>query len=127
MSYRFDRKLIKNPDGKVEFRRFRAGGRDHYHIATWLEGSDEELDRVARVEYRLHPSFKRPVRSSSDRGNKFSITLWAWGMFNVDAVLHFQDGTSESHNYYLNYELPDDDGENYIDLTPDELRADKAT
>ena len=116
MSYKFQRQIIKNPDGKIKYRQFSEGGREHFHIGIWVEGSDQELDNIEKVVYKLHPSFRRRLRSSSNRKNEFSITIWTWGMFNIEATIHFKDGTQETHNYYLSYDLPPDNGDNYVSV-----------
>ena len=116
MTLSFDRQIIKNPQGQIKYRFLHKGGREHYHIGISLEGSDEELDKVEKVEYELHPSFKRRVRSSANRENKFSITIWTWGMFKIEATIYFTDGSTSKHSYYLSYELPADDGSNYTEV-----------
>lgn len=115
MSLKFRNQIIKNPEGKIKYRKFSENGREHFHIGVWLDGPDEELDQVSKVELTLHPSFRNPVRSSENRANKFSITFWTWGMFDISARIHFQDGTVRESNYYLSYELPADNGGNYVE------------
>ena len=127
MSYQFNQQIIHNADGKIEFRRFRPGGRDHYQVKIWLEGDNDEIARVTAVDYQLHASFKQPARSSSNPDDNFAITIWTWGMFNIDAVIHLEDGTSTNQTFFLNYELPEDNGKNYIDLTPGDLESGQAT
>lgn len=116
MTLSFNREIIKTSEGQIKYRLFHDGGREHYHIGIWLEGDKEELDDVEKVEYELHPSFKRRLRSSSNRENNFSITIWTWGMFNIEATVHFKDGSSRKHTYYLSYELPPDTGSNYAQV-----------
>jgi transcription initiation factor IIF auxiliary subunit len=114
MNFKVNRQVIKNPAGKIKFWKPDKNGREHFHVGIWIEGSDDELDSIDHVEYTLHQSFKRPVRSSSNRSNKFSITIWTWGMFPIEIAIHLHDGTINRFQHYLSYELPDDDGTNYI-------------
>ena len=114
MAFTIDKQVIKNPEGKIKFWKPDGNSPEHYHLGVWVEASDQELDLVERVEYTLHPSFKRPVRSSANRSNKFSITFWTWGMFMIDVVLYLHDGTTRQIQYYLSYDLPEDDGTNYV-------------
>lgn len=114
MSLSFKQQVIKDPQGKIKYKLFRAGGREHYRLGVWLDGSDDELDKIERVEYLLDPTFKRPNRSSSNRGNKFSITFWTWGMFTIRATIYYKGGTTEERQHLLSYELPVDNGENYV-------------
>lgn len=47
-------------------------GDDWWKWAVWIDGPTSELDDVVEVEYKLHPSFPRPVRIVSDRGFQVS-------------------------------------------------------
>lgn len=108
--------VIRTPQGRIKIKRFNQGGNEHYHIGIWVNGSDQDLDAVDYVEYLLHPSFKNRERSSSNRANKFSVTIWTWGMFEIDVVVHLKTGGKERINYYLSYELPEDTGEEYQEM-----------
>jgi transcription initiation factor IIF auxiliary subunit len=114
MTFSIERQIIKNPQGKIKFWKPTSTAREHYHIGIWIEGAAEELNNVSHVEYKLPASFKRPERSSSNRGNKFSITIWTWGIFMMDIYIHMRDGSVQKIQYYLDYKLPADDGNNYV-------------
>jgi transcription initiation factor IIF auxiliary subunit len=115
-SLRIKQNVIRSVDGRIKYRKFNVGGREHYHLGVWLDGDDRELDRIVKVEYELHPSFTNRVRSSSNRKNQFSVTFWTWGMFDIGVRIHRQDGSVEELTHHLRYELPPDDGTNYVDL-----------
>jgi transcription initiation factor IIF auxiliary subunit len=114
MSLSFDRQVIKDPKGRIKYKLFSRKGREHYHIGIWLDGEETELDQVEKIEYELHQTFKNPLRSSSNRDNKFSITIWTWGQFNIRATIYYKNGETEERQFYLDYDLPPDDGENYV-------------
>lgn len=114
MTFSIARQIIRNPQGRIKFWKPSEREREHYHIGVWIEGSAEELGQVEHVEYVLHPSFKRPVRTSSNRDNKFSVTFWTWGMFPIDVYIHMLDGSVVTLQHYLSYDLPTDDGTNYV-------------
>lgn len=114
MTLAIKQQIVKNPAGKIKYWKPNPSGREHFHIGIWLDGDSTELDKVLRVDYRLHQSFKKPNRSSSNRSNKFSITIWTWGMFTIDVEVHRRDGSVERMQYYLSYDLPPDDGTNYV-------------
>lgn len=116
MSLEFNSQIIKNPQGQIKYRILHEGGREHYHIGVWLEGPDEELNRVQKVDYLLHPTFRKRERTSADHDNNFSITFWTWGMFPIQATITFKDGSTEQRSYYLSYELPADSGTNYVQV-----------
>jgi transcription initiation factor IIF auxiliary subunit len=106
--------VVRNPDGKIKYQVFSPGGKEHYHLGVWIEADTAELDRIARVEYLLHPTFSRRLRQSANRDNKFSVTFWTWGMFKIGVRVFYKDGTTGDIDYVLSYELPPDDGSNYI-------------
>lgn len=109
--------LIRNPEKRIKFKTFREGGKEHFHIGVWLEGEDQELDQIKKVQYKLHPSFKRQIRESHARDNDFSVTFWTWGMFNMEVTIFKNDGTSNKLKYYLEFDLPKDNGSNYVDVS----------
>lgn len=108
--------LIKNPAGRIKFRKFRAEGYEHYHIGVWLDETDSFLDRVEFVEYELHHSFRNRVRKSASRSNKFSVTFWAWGGFDINVRVHLRNGEVIRRIHKLDFRLPDDTGNNYVDV-----------
>jgi transcription initiation factor IIF auxiliary subunit len=114
MALRFEREVVKDEQGRVQFKVFQSGGREHFHLKIWLDGPDDELDQVEKVEYLLHPTFRFRKKSSSNRMEKFAISIWTWGMFNIEATIHYNNGTTEKREYYLSYELPVDTGQNYV-------------
>ena len=112
------REVIKNAEGKIESWKPSKYSREHYHIRIWIEGTPEELNRIQRVEYLLHPSFRQPLRRSDDRAKGFPITIWTWGMFSIKITAYHTDGSAETLQYYLSYDLPADDGTNYVSVHP---------
>lgn len=93
------------------------GGSEQYQIELRLSGPPEELDQVKNVTYRLHPGFRTPVRRSSDRANNFAISFWTWGMFMIYVSIKMKDGETNTKEYYLTYDLPADDGTNYLEVS----------
>jgi transcription initiation factor IIF auxiliary subunit len=116
MSLTFKNEIMKDEQGHVVYRTFQEGGRAHYNLRIWLDGTPEELDQVREVEYLLHPTFRLRKRHSSNRQDQFSISIWTWGMFLIQTTIHFHNGQVEEKPYYLSYELPVDDSTNYVKL-----------
>jgi transcription initiation factor IIF auxiliary subunit len=114
MALRIEREVITASDGRVTYWKPSPDGREHFHIKLWLEGPDDELDEVRLVEYKLHESFHRQIRKSEKRQERFAIKIWTWGMFKLQATVHFRDGNTKKIPYYLSYELPPDTGSNYV-------------
>ena len=116
MSLTVRHNVIRSVDGRIKYKVFHPGGREHYHLGVWIDGDDRELDQIVLVEYELHPSFRDRVRSSKNRKNGFSVTFWTWGMFNIRVRIHRQGGQAQEQDYYLKYELPPDDGASYVEV-----------
>lgn len=114
MELQFKREVVKDPQGKIKYRVFRSGGREHFNLRIWLDGPDNELDQVEKVTYELHPTFLSRYPSSTSRSEKFAISIWTWGMFLITATIEYKDGSEEIKQFYLKYELPIDNGTNYI-------------
>jgi hypothetical protein len=99
--------------GKIPYKVFRDGGKEHYNVRLSVLASAKQLASVRDVEYHLHPSFHDPIRVSSDRGSKFAVEIWTWGLFDVTVKVHMEDGEIVEFIDKVNYELPADDGSNY--------------
>ncbi len=82
-------------------------GDDWWSWAVWLDGPTEELDAVDRVEYTLHPSFKHPVRDSTDRAGNFKLETAGWGVFPIHARVICKDGTEQRLRHELTLHYPD--------------------
>lgn len=108
--------LVRDDQGRIEYKQFHAKGKEHFHLRVWLEGDDAALASIERVEYVLHPSFRKPARESTKRGTGFAIDFWTWGMFDIHVTIVHTNGELETTNYYLRYELPDDNGQNYAKI-----------
>jgi transcription initiation factor IIF auxiliary subunit len=75
-----------------------------YKVFLFLRGP--ELPFVERVEYILHPTFKQPhrtiVRSPSNPHCK--LVTWAWGIFELQGVVHDKRGTIQRLVHFLQYD-----------------------
>ena len=49
----------------------------------------DSLEAIDCVEYRLHPSFLRPVRCVSEAEHGFALKVKGWGTFELVAELFF--------------------------------------
>ncbi|MFX1566498.1 MAG: pYEATS domain-containing protein [Promethearchaeota archaeon] len=113
MVLEFARELEKS-NNRIKYKIVRAGGPEYYNLRIYLDGPDPELNKVKKVDYLLHPTFRQRLHSSNDRNDKFAIRIWTWGMFTIHATIHYKDGKKEDREFFLGYDLPKDDGTNYI-------------
>jgi len=83
-----------------------AGSRRISHeFKIYLVGDKEALDKVAKVEYHLDPTFKRPLMVSSDRNNRFGIGLKVWGEFKITADVYMTgDPVPRTFERYLDFQ-----------------------
>jgi len=85
----------------------RYEGDDWWKWSVWVEGSDNELDRIAFVEWILHPTFPNPVRKVGIRQTKFRLDTGGWGVFPIIARIQMQDGSQIQLDYFLQLHYPD--------------------
>ena len=54
----------------------------------------------------LHPTFSQPLRTVSRTPSNpiCKLTIWTWGIFRVDVVVHDRRGTLQRLNHDLQYE-----------------------
>jgi NTE family protein len=81
-------------------------GDDYWHWSAWIEGPDEELDRVKQVVYTLHHTFPSPIRTVTDRQSKFRLETEGWGVFRLYATVVHDDKTEELLHLDLEFEYP---------------------
>lgn len=81
-------------------------GQKTWEWTIYLKGSQEALDAVRRVTYRLHPTFPDPIHefgkeNRSDNERAFPLTATGWGTFNVSLTVMFDDETAFDADHYL--------------------------
>jgi transcription initiation factor IIF auxiliary subunit len=81
-------------------------GDDWWKWSVWVEGKDEDLDRIDYVEWTLHPTFPDPIRQSRDRGQKFRLETGGWGTFQIRARVQLKDGSNVRLSHYLRLHYP---------------------
>lgn len=82
----------------------RPGRRTRYKVTIRLEGMD--LPYVAAVTYRLHRSFKERTHRV-DRtilNQDCALTIWTWGLFVVQVVIHLKSGHRIPVDHELRYD-----------------------
>jgi hypothetical protein len=76
-------------------------GKARWNWSVWIEGSDAELDSVQEVTWKLHPTFKQPIRRVDTRATKFRLDSVGWGEFTIYATLKIKSGRSKSLQHWL--------------------------
>jgi transcription initiation factor IIF auxiliary subunit len=83
------------------------GDEDWWKWAVWIEGKDEDLDRIDFVEWTLHPTFPNPIRQKRNRASKFRLETGGWGGFKIKARVELKDGQHVKLRHYLELHYPD--------------------
>ena len=69
------------------------GGQQYYRLRIAIDADDPGmLSDVEKVIYHLHPTFRDPDRTSTDRESGFEIGTAGWGEFNMTAEILFRGG-----------------------------------
>jgi len=76
-------------------------GNDKWTWSVWLEGEDHELDQIKSVEYILHPTFRNPNRTITDRNSSFRLDSNGWGEFMIHAKITTVHDTSFNIDHWL--------------------------
>jgi predicted acylesterase/phospholipase RssA len=80
-------------------------GNDRWRWWVWVEGPEDNLNKIDHVIYTLDRTFPNPIREVTDRQSKFRLETAGWGTFPVKATIIRKDGVKEQliHNLRLTY------------------------
>jgi len=81
-------------------------GNNWWQWSLWLEGAEDELDKIAQVVYTLHPTFPTPTRKIDNRNSKFRLDSAGWGEFEIYIDLILKTGNHSYLNHWLKLEYP---------------------
>jgi hypothetical protein len=82
----------------------RNKGNSWWAWSVWLKGTKTELDRIEYVTYRLHPTFRVPIRTIRTRKNGFRLDSSGWGGFTIRLDMKYKTGKSVSRSHKLAFE-----------------------
>lgn len=88
--------LIKKVRLNYDFlgKELRREDRDFYKIRIHVEADEDTLQKIEKVEYTLHKTFKEPLVLRTNREKKFQLTILLWGEFTVKAVAFVKDNSN---------------------------------
>lgn len=80
-----------------------SDGSSLYKVWILLAGGD--LPRVDSVTYRLHETFDNPIRTVQRNltNQDCRITIWTWGIFQINATVLDKVGRTYSLSHQLTY------------------------
>ncbi|MBL6617010.1 MAG: TIR domain-containing protein [Reyranella sp.] len=73
----------------------------HWSWSVWLEGAPSELDNVAEVIWKLHPTFSPSVVRRDTPANKFKLSSSGWGEFQIVAEVKMKVGRKKVLQHWL--------------------------
>src|SRR5258708_6446812 len=73
----------------------------YYKWKVFMDEPPEKLAQVDSVEYRLHATFRDPIRTVEDRNSRFALQSQGWGEFNIYITIYLNDGTEKHTKYHL--------------------------
>ena len=81
-------------------------GENWWRWSLWIEGSDDDLDRIESVTYRLHSTFPEPIRVVTDRASKFQLRCSGWGIFLIPVEVRLKSGKTIQLVHQLQFTVP---------------------
>ena len=90
---------------RTEFWKMGKSNKPLYRIFVSLSASHSDIAKVSKVIYKLHPSFRNPVREIIDSRNNFELRTNGWGEFEVTASVYFNDATEPATlRHYITFD-----------------------
>jgi hypothetical protein len=80
--------------------------RPYFEWRVFVDEPSAVLERIASVDYALHPTFADPFQSSRDRRKQFELRASGWGSFTVMVTVHYTDGRQVKFGYWLDLQKP---------------------
>jgi hypothetical protein len=75
----------------AKFARITEDGKDDYSITVWVDSGYQYLfEKITKVAYHLHPSYRQNIRESNSPNNNFELKFYAWGQFNLHAEVFIE-------------------------------------
>lgn len=76
-------------------------GLQYYDWKVFVDEDEKTLDEIDSVTYILHPTFPEPVRTIKDPSTGFALETKGWGEFQINARIHFKDGSTSTASHML--------------------------
>ena len=88
--------------------KFSRNGKPHYQIYLEVEAPEDfDLKTIKSVEYTLHPTFKKRLRTSNNPRDNFRIEIKAWGIFVVNVNIEFVNGETAEFSQNMKENMED--------------------
>jgi hypothetical protein len=79
---------------------------DWWNWSVWVEAPANVLRQIEYVNYKLHSTFKDPIRHQTNSQEKFMLKSNGWGEFTIHAEIKPKDGSAFKKSLWLTLEYP---------------------
>lgn len=76
-------------------------GRNYYNWRVFVDEPVQVLNRIAEVQYLLHPTFPNPLQVRTNPNDRFALENSGWKQFTIQITIRFKDHSIETTSYYL--------------------------
>jgi hypothetical protein len=76
--------------------------RTYFKWRVFVDEPDQVLNRIAEVQYLLHPTFPEPLQIRTNPNDKFAVDASGWGEFLIQITIKYKDQTTVKTGYQLN-------------------------
>ena len=74
----------------------------YWNWSIWIKAPKEEMQKIDKVVYILHPTFTNRVRETKSIKTKFKLKSSGWGEFTIYIQIYFKEGQDP---LYLTHDL----------------------
>ena len=78
-----------------------VGGRTYYKWRVFVDEPDQVLNRIAEVQYLLHPTFPQPLQVRTNPNDKFALEATGWGQFLIQITIKYKNRSTVRTSYNL--------------------------
>jgi len=94
---------------KIKFNNFAKtdrmfSGRMYYKWRVFVDEPTDVLDKIAEVQYLLHPSFPEPLQVRTKPDDKFAVESSGWEEFNIEITVKYKDKSTVKKSYHLDFD-----------------------
>ena len=86
--------------------KYKKIGDEYYSWEVLLDGTQNELNNIKNVTYKLHESFPNQMMVSSNASNKFLRKTSGWGEFLIRADIEMKNGKTKHGELWLDLGFP---------------------
>jgi hypothetical protein len=75
----------------------------YYRVKVWINSPEEFINKIKKVKFIRHPSFKNQEYITENRINNFQDKFSCWGEFLMRIEIHLVDGQLLKRTHYITF------------------------